>query len=165
MEITTMSRYSNFAGSPGQFFLLMAVMAIFVSTLSGCTSTYGQLQSSYEVTDAFKNNQVLTGYQYYYSGFQRMPNGIIGIDQNYRLYRASAGYWKPISMTPDVLSQWTYGMQHVYSLPPRGAWILDQNGNRVGFWYSSQYWATIKMRENNEVAVLTPKPPDLSGIP
>lgn len=160
-----MNRFSNFSGISGHFLLLAACMAIFATALSGCTSTYGQLQSSYEVTDAFENNQVLNGYQYYYSGFQRIPYGIIGIDLNYRLYRARSGYWKPINMTPDVLNQWIYGMQHVYSLPPRGAWIVDQNGNRIGFWYSSQYWTTIKMHENNEVDVVIPTPPDLSGIP
>jgi hypothetical protein len=56
-------------------------------------------------------------------------------------------------------------MSHVYSIEPRGAWILDQDGNRVGIWYSSRYQTTVKIEKDNYVVVVTPEPPDLRGIP
>jgi len=63
------------------------------------------------------------------------------------------------------LNQLIYRMEHVYSLEPRGAWILDQDGNRVGIWYSSRYQTTVKIEKDNYVVVVTPEPPDLRGIP
>ena len=70
------------AGAKGWFPLLTIVPALMMSVLSGCSSSnHGRLQSSHEVTQVFKNNQILSDHQYYFSGFQRIPYGIIGIGQ------------------------------------------------------------------------------------
>ncbi len=152
-------------GAKGWLLFLNIVLALMMtmSVLSGCGSPiYGRLQSSHEVTQVFKNNQVLSDHQYYFSGFQRVPYGIIGIGNNYSL---RPGRWKPINLNPTLLNQLAYRMEHVYSLPPRGAWILDQNGNRVGIWYSSMYQTTVKIEADNQIVVVTPEPPDLRGVP
>ena len=151
------------ARAKGWFLFLNIVLALMMTALSGCGSpNYGRLQSSHEVTQMFKNNQILSDHQYYFSGFQRIPTGIVGIGNNYRLRSSS---WKPIDLTPTVLNQLAYRMVHVYSLEPRGAWILDQDGNRIGIWYSSRHWTTVKMEKDNIVVVVTPEPPDLRGMP
>ena len=151
------------AGAKGCFLHLKIILVMTVAVLSGCGSPiYGRLQSSHEVTQMFKNNQILTDHQYYFSGFQRIPTGIVGIGNNYRLRSSS---WKPIDLTPTVLNQLAYRMLHVYSLEPRGAWILDHDGNRIGIWYSSSKQTTVKMEKDNTVVVVTPEPPDLRGIP
>jgi hypothetical protein len=149
-------------GTTGRYWLTVIVLALMVPSLIGCAATYGDLQSSSEVTEAFHNSQILSDYQYYYSGFERIPYALIGIDRRYGL---RSKYWKPIDPNEALLGQWAYRMQHVYSLPPRGAWILDQNGNRIGIWFSSQYYTTIKLKTENEVVVFPPNPPELSGIP
>ncbi len=137
--------------------------ALMMTVLFGCgSSNLGRLQSSHEVTQVFQNNQVLTDHQYFYSGFQRIPYGIIGIGSRYRL-RSSR--WKPIELNPNLLNQLAYRMEHVYSLKPRGAWILDQEGNRIGVWYSSRYQTKVVIEKDNYVVVVTPEPPDLRGIP
>jgi hypothetical protein len=147
----------------GRFLFLNMVLALMIAILSGCgSSNHGRLQSSHEVTQAFQNKQILSDHQYYFSGFQRIPYGIIGIGSKYRL-RSSR--WKPIELNPTLLNQLIYRMEHVYSLEPRGAWILDQDGNRVGIWYSSRYQTTVRIKKDNYVVVVTPEPPDLSGIP
>lgn len=152
-----------FAGAKGRFLFLTIVMALMMALLSGCSSaTYGRLQSSHEVTQVFQNKQILSDHQYYSSGFQRIPYGIIGIGNKYRL-RSSR--WKAIDLNPTILNQLIYRMSHVYSIEPRGAWILDQDGNRVGIWYSSRYQTTVKIEKDNYVVVVTPEPPDLRGIP
>ena len=140
------------------------VLVLMMAALSvGCGSPiYGRLQSSHEVTQMFKDNQVLSDHQYYLSGFQRVPTGIVGIGNNYKLRSTS---WKPINMTPTLMNQLAYRMTHVFSLDPRGAWILDQDGNRVGIWYSSRFQTTVRMEKDNYVVVVTPEPPDLRGIP
>ena len=140
--------------------LIMVMGAI---VLYGCGSTnYGSLQSSPEASQLFDDNELIPDYRYYYCGFQRIPYGIIGIDNNLTL---RSSHWKPFELNPTVLKQLSYRMDHVYSLNPRGAWILDHNGNRIGIWYSSQNSTTVKIEKDNRVVVLTPEPPDLRGIP
>ena len=36
------------------------------------------------------------------------------------------------------------------------AYILDQNGQRIGVWYSVEVFATVKFLEGNKVLVYTP---------
>ncbi len=43
--------------------------------------------------------------------------------------------------------------------PPHGSIILDDNGQRLGIWYSSKQWTTIIIEEKNEIAILAPEPP------
>ena len=153
----------NAQRAKGWFLFLNIILVLMIAVLSGCSSpNYGRLQSSHEVTQMFNNNQILSDHQYYFSGFQRIPYGIVAINNNYKL-RSSR--WKPIELNPTILNQLAYRMSHVYSLEPRGAWILDPDGNRVGIWYSSRYQATVKMEKDNHVVVVSPEPPDLRGIP
>ncbi len=151
------------AGRKNWRLFLSILPALMMAVLSGCgSSNYGRLQSSHEVTQVFRNNQILSDHQYFYSGFQRIPYGIIGIDNTYTL---RSSHWKPIELNPTLLNQLKYRMARVYSLDPRGAWILDPEGNRMGIWYSSRSNTRIRIEKNNQIVVLTPEPPDLRGIP
>ena len=154
------------SGAPGRRNRQVCYRIILILTLgviSACGSpNYGRLQSSHEVTQTFQNNQILSDHLYYYSGFERIPYGIIAIDNKYML---RSERWKPIDLNPILLKQLVYRMQHVYSLEPRGAWILTGEGQRVGIWYSSKYNTTIIMEKDNQVVVVTPEAPDLRGIP
>jgi len=147
----------------GRFLLVWVIPVLGAVVLAGCgTSNNGRLQSSSEADQIFKNNQLLPDHTYYYSGFQRVPYGIIGIDNNFTL-RSSV--WKPFELNPTVLKQLSYRMANVYSLDPRGAWILDAEGNRVGIWYSSRNQTKIKIEKDRQIVVVAPEPPDLRGIP
>lgn len=143
------------------YFALIAMLMI--PAFAGCAATVtGRLENSPEVTRAFQNSQILPNHQYYISGFQTLPYAIIAVDENYQL-RPSR--WTPVDMNPDVLNVLIYRMDQVYSLNPRGAWILDSEGNRLGAWYSSRYQTTIRRQKDNQIVVLAPEPPDLRGIP
>ena len=154
-------RFFKIFGAPDWLPLGCLLLALIIPAVSGCgPSAYGRLQSSSEANEVFNQNQVFSDYTYYYSGFQTIPYGIIGIDNNYRL---RSSQWKRIDMNPILLNQLTYRMQNVYSLNPKGLWILDSNGRRIGIWYSSQFWTKIKLEKDIQIVVLTPNPPDLSG--
>lgn len=140
--------------------LILAVMALI---FAGCSAPIsGRLQGSAEITEMFKSSRILPDHQYYISGFQRLPYAIIAIDNNYQL---QSSRWQPIDMNPTSLNQIIYRMEHVYSLNPRGAWILDHEGNRMGIWYSSQYQTLVKREKDNRLVVVSPDPPELRGIP
>ena len=149
---TEIARRSAFAG------VVLTVTAIL---FFGCSVRYGRLQGDAEVTRMFQNGEVSSDYQYYSAGFQRIPYGLIGIKNNYRL---RSSYWQPIDLTPTLLKQLIYRMQTVYSVEPRGAWILDAQARRVGVWYSSRNWTRVKAEQDNQVMIVPPKPPDFSGL-
>jgi hypothetical protein len=139
------------------------ILALAALIFAGCSAPIaGRLQGSPEVTEVFKSSQIVANHQYYVSGFQRIPYAVIAVDNNYQL-RSSR--WKPINMDSTSLNQLIYRMEHVYSLNPRGAWILDHEGNRLGIWYSSQYQTKVKREKDNWIVVVNPDPPDLRGIP
>jgi hypothetical protein len=139
--------------------LILALTALF---LAGCiVPSYGRLQSDPEVTRVFEQSQILSNHQYYINGFQRVPYAIIAIDGRYQL---RSKRWQPIDIDGTTLNQLVYRMEHVYSLNPRGAWILDPEGNRLGIWYSSTYQTAVRREANNRIIVGAPEPPDLRGI-
>ena len=146
-----------------QFLIYSLILATMAVIFAGCAAPLaGRLESIPEVTQAFKSSQILPDHQYYVSGFQRVPYAIIAVDNKYQL---RAGRWQPIDMDSTSLNQMIYRMEHVYSLNPRGAWILDPEGNRLGAWYSSQYQTLVKREKDNRIVVRNPDPPDLRGIP
>ena len=146
-------------GLPTLSALLILVLLVF----SGCTSPItGGLQNSPEVTQIFKNSQILPNHRYYVAGDQRLPYAIIAIDNNYEL-RPSR--WKPFDLNSTSLNQLVYRMDKIYSLHPRGAWILDHEDNRLGVWFSARFQTRVKRVKDNQIVVVVPDPPDLRGIP
>ena len=143
---------------PGLVMMLAAVLLL----LGGCATSGGRLQNSAEVTELFEKKQILDGYQYFFSGFAEIPYGIVGISTDYHLYTRM---WEPFTPDPELLGQLIYRMQNVYDTPPRGAWILDPEGKRVGFWYSSRHATVVRMKAKRQIVVGTPEPPELRGIP
>jgi hypothetical protein len=152
-------------GATGRYLYLCLGLALAAFFLGGCGGAYkyGSLQYSPQADQKFEKNQLIPNYTYYYSGFQRVPYGIIGIDNNYSLRPSRA--WRPFELDPTILNQLKYRMAHVYSLNPRGSWILDHEGNRVGIWYSSQNVTKVRVEKNRQIMVASPEPPDLRGIP
>ena len=144
-------------------FLAGAGLIIIFFSLTACgTTNYGSLNASSEATQLFENNQVLPDHDYYYYGFQRIPYAIIGVHRDYKLYSKT---WQYIKLTPTSLNQLLYRMDIVYRAPPRGAWILNAEGSRIGIWYSSVYSTAVKTKPDNQIMIVPPKPPDLTGTP
>jgi hypothetical protein len=142
--------------------ILSLFLLPFIMVVVGCgTATYGRLENSPEITQVFKDGKILSSYQYYTSGFQRIPYAIIAVDSEFQL---RSGGWQALDMDTATLNQIVFRMDHVYSLAPRGAWILDHEGNRLGVWYSSQYYTTVERRPKNQILVVSPEPPDLRGV-
>ena len=138
------------------------LLIIFFSLTACSTPNYGSLKGSSEVTQLFENNQILPDHDYYFYGFQRIPYAIIGVHRDYKLY---SRVWQYIKLTPTTLNQLKYRMDIVYRAPPRGAWIVSADGNRVGIWYSSEYSTAVETKPDNRIMIVPPKPPDLTGMP
>jgi hypothetical protein len=136
--------------------LAAILLASLTLLLSACSSgSYGHLDFTLTVNDIFESGQVLDDHHYYYIGPEAEPVAIMGIDNKYEL---APSLWKPIKLTPEKLRAWmdridnTYRFRHFYD----GAYILDQDGNRVGIWYSRLDWTTIRRGEGNQLIIYTP---------
>ena len=121
---------------------------------------YGKLKRDRDVNRTFKTYKILPDHKYYTSGHSNIPYAIIGV-QN--LYELRPGMWHEINLTTPLLRSWVSQMDNIYGYPPYGSIILDNNGKRVGVWYSSKQWTTVIIEENNEIAVLAPEIPGFRG--
>ena len=135
----------------------------FLIMLCSCaTSNYGQLQASPEITKIFTDNRVLSDHFYYYSGLQGVPDAIIGIHSGYSL---KSKRWQQIDFNSQLLRKWVDRMAYVHLVTPRGAWILDSNGHRIGVWYAARHQTTVRVDQENRVFIAAPLPPELRGVP
>ena len=139
------------------------ILVLITMVFAGCTTPIsGRLEGSPDATALFENNQILDNHQYYIAGDQRIPYAIIAIDDNYLL---RSDRWLAINMNSTQLNQLVYRMEQVYAINPKGAWIVDHDGNRLGIWYSAQRQTLVKRDRENRIVVKRPDPPDLRGIP
>ena len=121
---------------------------------------YGKLKRDRDVNRTFETYKILPDHKYYTSGRADIPYAIIGI-QN--IYELRPGLWQEINLTTPLLRSWVSRMDNIYGYPPYGSLILDNNGERIGVWYSSKQWTTVIIEENNEIAVLAPEIPGFRG--
>jgi hypothetical protein len=136
--------------------------AIIVSiVLSGCASTganRGTLVRNRDLDRAIVSYEVLPDHQYYTSGGYDLPNAILAIHNDYELV---TDLWLSIpNVDTAQMRKWIdtispdqdYGRKGYFA-----AYILDPQGNKVGFWYSIQDSTTIKFLGDNKLQVYTPE--------
>jgi hypothetical protein len=141
------------------FFGIIVILAVFF----GCASNlnYGSLKGSRDITEIFETNQILPDHIYYYSGLQAAPYAIIGIHNAYTL---QASGWTAIDLTPDKLNQRVFRMRTAWQPSPTGAWIFGPNGERLGVWYCSQQWTSVRLEKNHIIFVASPQPSETKAI-
>lgn len=143
--------------------LLAVIGVIVIGTAFSCaTSNYGSLRSSAEITNMFESGQIPADYSYYFSGFQSIPDAIVGIHPNYFL---RSKVWKQIDLDSTTLENLIYRMKTVYLSDPRGALILAPDGQQVGIWFSSEYQTSVRLENNNQLVVVPPQPLEVRGMP
>ncbi|MFZ0612649.1 MAG: hypothetical protein WAM73_10455 [Desulfobacterales bacterium] len=142
-----MKHHSDFPRR-GQFLLAAVALAL----LGGCFANYGRLERNSDVTQAFKNRQMMDDYRYYYSGRENKPSAIIGIDPTFQF---SSRYWTAIEP-----SQFDTMVGRV-SIPEYGfvygAYIVAPDGRRAGVWFSWVRTFTAKF-EDDRIIVFSPEP-------
>jgi len=121
---------------------------------------YGKLKRDRDVNQIFQTYQILPDHKYYTTGREKIPYAIIGVQADYVL---RPGLWREIDLTTQLLRSWISQMNNIYGYPPYGSVILDNNGNRIGIWFSSKQWTTVIIEEKNEIAILAPEAPGFRG--
>jgi len=139
------------------FGVALAVILVF----TGCAATggnYGRLERSRDLDRMFLSYEVSPDHRYYTSGGYDKPNAILAIHKDYELV---TDLWLSIPNADTAqMRKW------IDTISPeedfRGtegyfaAYILDPEGNKVGFWYSIQDSTVIKFLGENKIQVYTP---------
>ena len=140
----------------------VAFIGVLLMLCSCSTSNYGKLQRSPEITKIFDDHRILSEHSYYYSGLQGVPDAIIGLHTSYTL---KSRLWQAVDFDSQLLKTWVNRMTYVHLVSPRGAWILDPEGHRIGVWYSARHQTTVRVEKDNHVFIAAPVPPELRGAP
>lgn len=144
----------------GLFLLLASTLTFFLlvsSSLAG--GIYGKLDRDRNLDNMFRNYEVMQDYNYFTTGGYDRPNAILLIHKDYKLDNPK-NLWVPIPyVDQNQKRKWISVIsteQDFNTSSNYAAYILDQNGTRVGVWYSAETFATVKFLEGNKILVYTP---------
>jgi hypothetical protein len=127
---------------------------------------YGALRASESVTRAYEQYQLHPDLNYYISGPDVYPRAVIGIDRRLLL---DSDLWKQRDFDPETFRETVRNMQSMALSTMQmlhGFEIVDQQGRRVGTWFSVlDVRTTIKMLKDNRVRVDPPPLPSVAESP
>ncbi len=144
---------------------LLILLALAV-LLSNCTATAiqnaGTIRESGDITRKYRSLTIDPAYNYFYSGPELNPNAIMGIDNKLTV---QSKFWHQVDLDKEQLEYWVKwgdrqssdeGFSRRYLGRFMGAYILDDQGQVVGDWYSKKDWGMFEFPGNN---VIIPHPP------
>jgi hypothetical protein len=137
-------------------------LCIFAVMLSSCAGLWpnriGGIVLDREAALIFEKKQCGADYQYFYSGSELYPSALMGIRKDVRLEEDTL--WKKVDMTPERCLDMVSHIQTRalgLSLFPYGFVIQDDQGKRIGIWYSILTATTpVWMKDNNTAVISTP---------
>jgi hypothetical protein len=137
---------------PGQgvgFFLILALISF------GCAgaSNYGKIKRSPEITQNFKNYEVLPDYTYFHNGWENNPYAIVGIRSDYNLV-SKKNLWKQIDANTTSIQRLVDALFEDYHLYPYGFYMTAPDGSEIGILYSSISNVSIKMVDEKSVMIV-----------
>ena len=142
------------------FTLLASALILFLLAGYAAADIYGTMDRDRDLDNKFLNYEVLQDYNYFTSGGYDVPNAILLIHKDYELDNPG-NLWVPIpyvdyeqmrNWVSVISSEQDANRSYNYFV----AYILDQNGQRAGVWYSVETFATVEFLKDNKVFVYTP---------
>jgi len=140
----------------------IAAICLFVMTLSSCAglwpSRIGGIIPDRDAGLIFTKMQCSAEFQYYYSGSEHYPSAIIGIRKDSKLEDDTL--WKAVDMSPKLCRDMVSNVETralQLNLFPYGFSILDDQGKRIGVWYSIITAPTsVWMKDDHTAVIYTP---------
>ncbi len=148
---------SNCRRLPGVIFA--ALFFITAMLLAGCSmANYGGLKHSRDVSQAFETFHVYENHHYYYLNQENDPYAVVALQSRYTL---SGGMWTefdPQSKMLEKIVELVKGFPVNYSYP-YGSYLLDGQGNQVGYWYSSLRMVGITVNNQTHKVLINTETP------
>jgi hypothetical protein len=139
----------------GHFIRIFLLFALIIPSYA-CASNYGKTKRSSEITQSFKNYEVLPGYTYYHNGWENNPYAIVGIRSDFSLV-STKNLWKQIdtdSTDSPSIQRLVDAIFEDFQFYPYGSYMVAPNGTEIGILYSSISNVAIKMMDENSVMII-----------
>jgi hypothetical protein len=139
-----------------------SIILVFI-LIYGCTianyGRHGSLSRSQDVTRAFENFQVFADHRYYYLNQENNPYAVVALQSSYAISDPMWREMDPSSETLKKVAGLLEGFPVYFNFPAYGSYILDQQMNRIGYWYSSLRSVSISVdNAHQKVSINTEKP-------
>jgi len=156
-RIKNLNRLKNRGINPSVAGSLICLAALLI--MAGCSgANYGGIKHSRDVRQAFETYHVYPDHRYYYLNQENNPYAVVALQPGYTISDPQWREFDPQTDTLEKVVELVKGFAADY-LNAYGSYLLDANGNRIGYWYSSLPLRSIKVdRETKEVSILTDKP-------
>ena len=130
----------------------LAVALLVATLLTGCLQNYGRLKRDYQIKRDFESYTVPTNYNYYYYGVSSHPWAVMGLDPEYKL---KSRLWRKVDPDTERFRKMVYWTWEDLGYYVYGAHILDPDEQKFGIFYSSVWFAAVKVdRETKTVEVM-----------
>lgn len=133
-------------------FLSLLILAIAI--ISACAMGVYNFRRSFMVSDTFEKFSLLKDYDYYYNGLPYSPDAVVAIRKGYTL---TSPYWHRAEISEQKLRKWMGAMLNVpgaeYNTAPNGAYICNDDGERIGIWYSVWDFPLLKFISAKELYI------------
>ncbi|MCP4744743.1 MAG: hypothetical protein GY874_01180 [Desulfobacteraceae bacterium] len=133
------------------------IIPVFFGAATGCVTSGKHFDRKVSAQRIFEQYQVDNNYSYYISGHDAKPVAIVGLRKKYTLEAPS---WRPVIMTEKQLRTWVDRMKDQpgaeYNIEPNGAYILDNQKNRIGLWYSVWALPIVTFKSDKVLAISQP---------
>lgn len=134
--------------------LMLSLGVLTLAGAVGCSHNYGRIHWDEKVTQSFDANQVEPDYKFYQYAIGMQVYAIIGLEPELEL---KSRLWRPLEAgTEDFKVALSRMWYNDFQLPgnPRGADILNPDGEKVGVYFSSLLVVSIDFKPENQVEVM-----------
>jgi len=139
--------------------VVFAILFLTASMLfSGCSARYGGLKHSRDVAQAFETFHVYEGCRYYYLNQENNPYAVAALQNPYTLSGRMWTEFDPRSKKLEKIVELVKGFPVNYSYP-YGSYLLDRQGNTVGYWYSSLRMVGIRVDSEAHTVLINTETP------
>ena len=131
--------------------------------IAGCSQNFGRIHWDENVTGAFQNNRVEPDYNFYQYTIGNRVFAIVGLDPELEL---QSNIWRELSSDTEDFSLATSRIWSNYTQlfeDPRGAIIRNPISEKVGVYFSSIRFVSIKFQPNNRVMIMLDTTPITGG--
>lgn len=135
------------------------IILVFIPIYSCATANYGRLSRSQDVTRAFEKFQVFADHRHYYLNLENDPYAVVDLQSSYTINDPKWRELDPDSETFKKVISLVEDFPVYFNFCSYGSYILDQQMNRIGCWYSNLHAVSINVdNAYRKVYINTEKP-------
>jgi len=144
--------------------LAQVLAAMLIGLFTGCAGTLlkdmGSFRPSTEATEHFEKTLINDDYNYFISGSEVFPLAIFGLKKSY-VIDSDEDFWGKVEPSKKIMAGMVLNMQlrlmECCKQHPQGFDILDNQGRKIGEWYSMLGLIIgIQIKEEGKVVIYPP---------